>query len=588
MIARTTRTPPTSDPAWGPARPISNRSRTSLLALVVMMIVTVIARPPSASADDPAEPDLDRGIAGWLTLRGWLDDGSTPSETDAAAAIPVPRLSEASVLLRLDGRVVGRGSDPDGDERAIRRAFGRALAQARGDSVIRGLPEPWRTSPGRRLTLELELAGPRLPLVGGTLGAAARRLEPGVDGIAVIRGEESATAMPGRQLAIGQADDMSGTLIRLIGQVGLPPVDLPELRRLDSVRLERFRTLRLGQASPGDLPRVLGRSGELIERTPLDQASLDETLAALGTRLAAWQAPTDPGDPDGKRLWLGDYDPIARSHRPFEAPTLERLLAIWALASIDADAAKVPLPDELEEAYRTRRDVGQLAVLAASAAGDRTAAEAWLETMAAVPADSEADDTVGSLARRAAALGLASPDLVTDAQFDEAYRAAWDASQGLSDLMKAFDWLALAERAWWIRHETSSPRIESIRAAREALLVRQLDAPGSDRDGAIPLRLGLDEVTDARNLRLLLGLAALEGVEDPEAPRRARSRRGLEGLVRFARQLVTSPDEAANLPGGRIAGGGVQRGLTDPRQPLAATSTLILALDLLRDTPPSE
>lgn len=592
MIARTTGTRRHSRSSHETGSRLRARSRTRWACLLLVGLVAITAAPAVTRAEEPGQPDLDRSIGAWLTLRGWLDEGNTPSETDPAASLEVPDLSEASVLLRLDGRIVGRGADPDGDDRAIRRAFGRALAQARGDGVIRNLPEPWRSSPGRRLTLELELAGPRTPLVGGTLGAAARRLEPGIDGIAIVRSEETATVLPGRLLAIGQADDMSATLIRLIGQVGLPPVDLPELRRLDSVQLERLRSLRLGQAAPGDLPTVLRRSGPLIERRTLDPADLEATLETLKGRLAAWRAPADPSTPPSTPgaapLWLGDYDPIARSHRPFEAPTLERLLAIWALGTLDSSAVAVPRPGVLDAASRARTDVAELAALAASAAGDDDIAAAWLTVMVSPSTEAGDEDDQGSLARRAAVLGRLGPDLVSDETFDAAYRAAWDDADGLASLMQEFDWLALAELAWWSRHGVQSPRIESIRAAREALLVRQLHQPASDRDGAIPLRQGLDDVTDARNLRLLLGLAALEGIPDPEPARRERARKGVEGLVRFARQLVTTPEEAANLPGGRTAVWGVQRGLTDPRQPLAATATLVLALDLLRDAAASE
>ena len=61
-------------------------------------------------------------------------------------------------------------------------------------------------------------------------------------------------------------------------------------------------------------------------------------------------------------------------------------------------------------------------------------------------------------------------------------------------------------------------------------------------------------------------LNPLEGIPDPEAARRERARKGVEGLVRFARQLVTTPEEAASLPGGRTgAVPEVQDGIPFPR-----------------------
>lgn len=585
MTARTTRPsslPPRSRPA---PRGCDRRFRTWSTALVLLVLATVLPMPVAGADDPPSEPDLDRGLAAWLTLRSWLDENETPSVDDDAASLEVPGLTATGVLLRLDGRVVGRGFDPEGDDRAIRRAYGRAVAQVLGDRVIRDLPEPWRSSPGRRLTLELELAGARSPLVGGTLAAAARRLDPGVDGVAVVRGETIAIALPGRLLAIGQGDDMAATLIRLLDEVGLPPKDLPELRRLDSVRLERFRTLRLGQAIPGDLPGVRQRSGAVVPRVPLVDLDLDDLVARLADRLARWQAPAaseqTPDAAESSRPWLGDYDPIARTHRPFDAPTADRLLAIWALSTVRSDAATVPRPEAIDDAERGRADLIDLALLASAATGDEDAARAWL---AALDDASPADEAPGvsRLARRAAALGGLPPRLVDDASFDAAYHAAWNASTGLPDVVAAFDWLALTELAWWRRHGTPGPRLESLRAVREALLVRQLQAPGDDRDGAIPLRRGLEEVPDARSLRPLLALAALQTIPDDEMPRSERAERGIAGLVRFTRQLMLTPDEAADLPGGRTAVWGVQTGLADPRQPIAATATALLAVDLLR------
>ena len=65
--------------------------------------------------------------------------------------------------------------------------------------------------------------------------------------------------------------------------------------------------------------------------------------------------------------WLGDFDPIAGRHRPLEAPLRDRLLAIWALASIDpgrVQASDLSLPEEdLLDAEVA--DLGLIATLAA-------------------------------------------------------------------------------------------------------------------------------------------------------------------------------------------------------------------------------
>jgi hypothetical protein len=487
------------------------------------------------------------------------------------------------VLLRLDGRVVGRGFDPEGDDRAVRRAFGRAMAQAGGDRTIRDLPEPWRSTPGPRLCLELELAGVRRPLVGGTLAAAARRLRPGLDGVAIVRGDSIAMALPGRLLSTGTADGGAGVLIRLLDELGLPPQDLPDLRRLDSVRLERFETLRLGQSTPEGLPSTRTRLGASVSRVDLDDdADLGRLASSLAARLGRWQPPPDPSNPDVERPWLGDFDPIAGSHEPMEAPLSDRLMALWALSRVQASSPALPRPTGLDEASSTPLEI-DLALLAASAADDAEAAEAWLALTTDPPPAETGRSSSGLLARRAASLGSCSADLVPDDRFDAAYHDAWAACGSLSDILAAFDWLCLSEAAWWHRHGEPGPRVESLRAVRDSLLARQISDPASDLDGSIPLRGAADEVSDARCLRLLLGFSALRLVPEPDEIGRTRADRGLAGLVRFVRQLQVTADEAADLPNGRPAVDGIQAGPADPRQPLIATAVALIAADLLRE-----
>lgn len=575
MIARTIRSIGTLEPPERVTPRSAGRSRTWWIGLMVLLWASA-TRPGLATAASQDIPELEAAIPAWLELRSWLDRGETPSVDDAESRLPIPGLSASGVLLRLDGRVVGRGFDPEGDDRSVRRAFGRALAQATGDRVIRDLPEPWRSAPGSRLTLELELAGPRTPLVGGTLAAAAQRLEPGIDGIAVVRGDRTALSLPGRTLATGTGAATASTLIRLIDELGLPPRDLPELRRLDSVRLERFRTLRLGQPDPDAMPGTRSRLGPSVRRVPLAEFEIPEMAATLAKRLEAWRAPTPEGIEPSTANWLGDFDPIANEHRPMVASPADAMLAAWASATMRGEPP--PRPPSGDDTPSPEAMVVDLGLLAAAAADDREAAETWLEILERTPNER---DSPSALARSAAALGMQSPGIVDDRRFVEAYEAAWAAVQGLPDGIAGFDWLALAERAWWQRHGACGPRVESVRAIRDALLVRQLDAPDRDIDGSIPLRQGLREVSDARSIRMLVGLAALYGLPDESEDRTRRAVRGLEGLLRFTRQLMVSSEEARDLPGGRLALGGIQAGPATPDQPLAATASALIAIDLL-------
>ena len=82
----------------------------------------------------------------------------------------------------------------------------------------------------------------------------------------------------------------------------------------------------------------------------------------------------------------------------------------------------------------------------------------------------------------------------------------------------------------------------------------------------------------------MFAISVLEGIPGEEESGAARANRGLAGLVRLLRQLMMSPEEAADLPGGSRGQGGVAVGLADPRQSLAATATASLILDQLSRT----
>ena len=69
-------------------------------------------------------------------------------------------------------------------------------------------------------------------------------------------------------------------------------------------------------------------------------------------------------------------------------------------------------------------------------------------------------------------------------------------------------------------------------------------------------------------------MAILTGLQGNQAPENARF--ALEGLLRFARQLQVSPDDASLFRGGHRGIGGLRQAPWSPRQPLAAESTALL------------
>ena len=530
-------------------------------------------------------PSMEDAVAGWLRARAWLDAGTLPAETSEEAGIEIAGMEAVGVLLRMDGRSIGRGDDPAGDDRAVRRALGRALAQAFGNERVRDLPAAIRDTLPSRLALELEFAGPDEPLLGGTLAAAARRIRPGIDGIAIRRGTSIARSLPGRELATGTADATSSTIFRLLDELGLPPRDLPQLRELDQVSLRRFETIRIGQAASDEFPRVLLRAGDRVERGPLDPATLQAIRRRIVTNLLGHR-PADVDAAADRPRFLGDYDPIADRHDPFEATPADRLLVAWALAASGTAGSGDPTLDRRSKdaALALLRETtalelqepacADLALLAATALDDYTEIGRVLET---IEGGTSPADPVG-LARRAAAIGATPANIADDAAFLQRLDDAWKMNRSVDAMVASFEWLALAERSRQRRTGESSPRLDALRAVRDSLLLRQERDATIDLAGGLELRAGSRSTVDARTLRPGLGMAVLEHLpsDDPDANRRATV--GVEGIVRFLRQLETMERDARLLPGWRKASGGLRVAPWSARQSVAANATAVLLL----------
>ena len=537
-----------------------------------------------------APPSMEEAVAGWLQARAWLDAGSLPAEMSEEARIEVEGADAVGVILRMDGRSIGRGDDPAGDDRAVRRALGRALAQAFGNARVRDLPATIQKTLPSRLALEVEFAGADEPLLGGTLAAAARRIRPGIDGIAIRRGTSIARSLPGRELATGTAGATSSTIFRLLDELGLPPRDLPQLRELDQVSLRRFETIRIGQAASTEFPRVLLRTGDRVERGPLQPATADEVRRRIVANLLGHR-PVDVEDAVDRPRFLGDYDPIADRHEPFEATPADRLLAAWALAASGTAGSGDPALDRRSRttALALLRETtpleledpacADLALFTAAALDDHTEIARILES---IRTGTSPADPMGR-ARRAAALGATPATFVDDTIFMRGLADAWSVSRSVDAMIASFEWLALAGRSRQRRTGEASSRLDSLRAVRDSLLLRQETDAAVDLAGGLELRAGTRSTVDARTLRPGFGMAVLGHLpsDDPDANRRARS--GVEGIVRFLRQLETAERDARLLPGWRKASGGLRIAPWSARQSVAANATAVLLL--LESTP---
>lgn len=349
-----------------------------VVALICCIAATTIAAASSARAQAPTE---ETAIDAFIVARGWLDRDALPplDAPDSAAALPDTKA--VSVILRANGRVVGRGDDATGDTSMLRRATGRAIAEALGDATVRATRADLDDRVTARLAIEIELAGATKPLLGRTIAEAATRIVPGTAGIAVLRGDEVFRAFPSRLLASDSADRPDATITMLMRSAGLPAKELREFATTERVSLGKFDTVRIRQATAQAPPSIVTRAGRLIALDEVTHGFAGGFTRTLATQLAARLggnvvvrdgSAEDVAAPHERAALLGTYNPTADVYDPPLASAADEAFAALALAWASRSEA-LPAPARTAAAAQAAKLVTKLA--AEIARGNEAGAE---------------------------------------------------------------------------------------------------------------------------------------------------------------------------------------------------------------------
>ncbi len=312
------------------------------------------------SENSVAPPSPRETMDAYSVVRGWVDAGEAPG---AAPEGGLPRSGGASVVLMRGGRVVGRGQamSAPGD------APGRAVWAAAREAIT----EAMRHAPSAAdidrpvVTISIELAGAPVPLSDAELISPAMTLAPGLDGVAVRRGQTLRAAFPGTILrrntdagrAIGAiAAEMTGDV-----EDALAPAQTLVGK---GMTLYRFRVSHVAEPGPGAAAVFVHRGGRVVDVGELTTRGLAVFAEGLAGHLEArrW--------PGVERFGLlGMFDPIAGRHEAMvEAPTAQAVAAL-ALARV----ARTPGVDPAVGVRARRAARGVLADLAVVEDAERLA-----------------------------------------------------------------------------------------------------------------------------------------------------------------------------------------------------------------------
>jgi hypothetical protein len=316
-----------------------------------------------AVGEDSALADLCDVVRAYLTARRWIDSFECPKLDAEDANVELRQASGVCVILRRTGRIIGTGIDVKTDDaRMLRRAVSAAFNQVLSDPSVRSLAADiqlsTRSEPdaeqrlqtmyqelGRSITLELEVAGKLVPLVGTTLTSMAAKLEPGLDGVAVRRGQSWEFHFPARMRAANTGADPGQLLTNALLQAGIPLKDIQTAVQRQDLSIYRFRTTTLLQSAPNKPPFQTYRGDVVVSANDVNAESIARFADGLAKHIlvSLWPEPPQPEQtqpPSGDSLAqvvrqpvgiVGDYSVVADQYRPLIAPPMHQALAAFAL-----------------------------------------------------------------------------------------------------------------------------------------------------------------------------------------------------------------------------------------------------------------
>lgn len=290
-----------------------------------------------AAAQQPAIPSPADAIRAFEAVESWV---RAAEEEPPGRAIDVPALYAASVTLRYEGLIVGRGStdlsDQPGDSETLSRTFNAAWGESLAALPIERdvlFRDRLRDIAGR-IVVSVELAGQPVPLApGDSFATMLAAVDPGVDGVAVRAGDRMLAVFPEYMIVTGMEpiNAFRAMVVQLIGQERalddrlqlLPPSVLAER---DSLTFYRVPVVHLAQPRSDAPPIFLHRCARVVPLPTIGERSLIEFADGMAGNLMSRKWPGVQPFGIG-----GTYDPFSGRMTPVSAPPAEQAVAALAL-----------------------------------------------------------------------------------------------------------------------------------------------------------------------------------------------------------------------------------------------------------------
>lgn len=557
-------------------------------------------------------------MAAYQLLDGWVRQWRI-GERDGLETPGHP--GGVSVILRLDGQVIGRGVDVSGGADTLRLAAGLALAEATARLPVErdALMDQNRRALAGRITISLELAGPLIPFSPAEYADAAADVSPGIDGVACRFGGSVAAMFPMPMLIAGMdgARGLSAAVAKAAGEAGKGLVRPATLAKEDRAAFYRFKTVHLAQLAPGAPPEFLDRGGRVVRAGDMTTAELRRWADGLADHLIRRVHPGP--EKYGVR---GTYDPVKGEHEaPFAGPAeqVAVVLALSAYAATTQDEHRASAADDAIERIQAallRTEPGeappwedmalapavwmfeQVHVIAGSPAtlSDEAFLKALTATTDLVTDDGRFADAVPPRQRAFALYMLALSAELMDKDGEQAAALQKDLAAGLDALYRDTPAGGLVTHMPWMGYAEMIRSRKSPIAAAVALRDMRamvwkhqigLDAlqPGQgDLAGGIEFTAARSPAPSWQSARPLAFIATMLGdtrLTEPQEVMPELNR--LLASLRFLRQLTAGPAECHMYADPLAATWGVRAGLWDQSMPVDATAmTLMTVCETLR------
>jgi len=555
---------------------------------------------------------------------GWtVPTGEKPLLASAGDSIKrLPAVLGAAVQLRIDGRLIGRSalwSKRPGEPSAV--ILGEAVAAAMNEAETRlpiGPDGEGNQGDGRRIEkrallakeipISLEMAGGLRDLLPAptTLADLDAMLVPGLEGLAIRRGERVEAVFPGTLLALSEAPSSAarGLIARITGDASQALVDVATLTSTEpgkqGLTFCAFRVTHIAQGRSSLEPKFLLRGGRTVE---LGEVLGREKLVAFGESLAVHLVRSIDGQ-DGPARLRGTLRPALDAYEPVHASEASAGLVALALCEFErvrgggggagGEASRARAAIDLQSSFLRRANasapsddevLGAALFAAASAGRGDGGVDGRLSSMLLPTLTAE-----GDVASRVptAALGLLAWVSAT-APLGRPVNAGAIASAAfiktpIAGLPSQMPFLGFAAMRIGKDAEDRASAVATLASLRELVEENQLSdatAPGDQPDliGGISLSgVGrpLPTWSTAPMIALLAAMAADERyTKVSERPLKMAS--VLKG-VRFLRQLSADESTLWMMPSPGAAAGGVRSAPWDQSMPPDATALALMAV----------